>query len=78
MSPAPASPSTPDGRLQTSAVVLAETDQGRGVLNAVHIPLSEEPGLVKRFGEEYLTYKANVPRWIPRIRAWQAKAGTNR
>jgi protein-S-isoprenylcysteine O-methyltransferase Ste14 len=40
------------------------------VVNAVYIPLAEEPGLVKRFGDEYLTYKRNVPRWIPRLRPW--------
>ena len=39
--------------------------------NAVYIPLGEEPGLVKRFGDEYLAYKKNVPRWIPRVRGWQ-------
>ena len=38
------------------------------VANAVYIPLSEEPGLVKRFGADYLAYKQNVPRWIPRLR----------
>ena len=43
-----------------------------GVVYAVYIPLSEEPGLVKRFGEEYLTYKQNVPRWIPRLTPWEA------
>jgi protein-S-isoprenylcysteine O-methyltransferase Ste14 len=42
-----------------------------GVVYAVYIPLSEEPGLVKRFGEEYLTYKQNVPRWIPRLTPWE-------
>jgi protein-S-isoprenylcysteine O-methyltransferase Ste14 len=40
------------------------------VVNAAYIPLSEEPGLVKRFGEEYLTYKRNVPRWVPRWMPW--------
>jgi protein-S-isoprenylcysteine O-methyltransferase Ste14 len=40
------------------------------VVNAAYIPLSEEPGLVKRFGEEYLTYKRNVPRWVPRWTSW--------
>jgi protein-S-isoprenylcysteine O-methyltransferase Ste14 len=38
--------------------------------NAVYIPLAEEPGLVKRFGDDYLAYKQNVPRWIPRLRGW--------
>jgi protein-S-isoprenylcysteine O-methyltransferase Ste14 len=38
--------------------------------NAIYIPLAEEPGLVKRFGDEYLAYKRNVPRWIPRARPW--------
>ena len=40
------------------------------VVNAAYIPLSEEPGLVKRFGEDYLTYKRNVPRWVPRWTPW--------
>jgi protein-S-isoprenylcysteine O-methyltransferase Ste14 len=40
------------------------------MVNVVYMPLSEEPGLVKRFGEEYLTYKENVPRWIPRLTPW--------
>ena len=29
------------------------------------IPLWEEPELEKRFGESYLSYKGNVPRWLP-------------
>ena len=37
------------------------------IVNVVYIPLSEEPGLAKRFGGEYMTYKQNVPRWIPRL-----------
>ena len=40
------------------------------VVNAAYIPLSEEPGLVKRFGDDYLKYKRNVPRWVPRLRPW--------
>ncbi len=43
--------------------------------NAVFIPLAEEPGLVKRFGEDYLTYKRNVPRWIPRMTPWDPAKG---
>jgi protein-S-isoprenylcysteine O-methyltransferase Ste14 len=41
-----------------------------GVLNAVYIPLVEEPGLVKRYGDEYVTYKRHVPRWVPRLTPW--------
>jgi protein-S-isoprenylcysteine O-methyltransferase Ste14 len=31
----------------------------------------EEPGLERRFGDEYRAYKSNVPRWIPRRRPWE-------
>jgi protein-S-isoprenylcysteine O-methyltransferase Ste14 len=40
-------------------------------INATYIPLLEEPGLERRFGEEYREYKKNVPRWVPRLRAWE-------
>ncbi len=30
----------------------------------------EEPGLVKRFGRDYVIYQENVPRWIPRLSPW--------
>jgi len=39
-------------------------------LNYAYFMLSEEPGLEKRFGEEYRRYKKNVPRWIPRLTPW--------
>ena len=39
--------------------------------NAIYIPLSEEPGLERRFGDAYRSYKAAVPRWIPRLTPWQ-------
>jgi protein-S-isoprenylcysteine O-methyltransferase Ste14 len=38
--------------------------------NAIYFPLVEEKGLEKRFGREYLEYKAQVPRWLPRLHAW--------
>lgn len=38
--------------------------------NAIYFPLVEEKGLEKRFGDDYLEYKKNVPRWIPRLRPW--------
>lgn len=40
------------------------------LLNTVYFKLSEEPGLLKRFGQAYRTYRANVPMWVPRIRPW--------
>jgi protein-S-isoprenylcysteine O-methyltransferase Ste14 len=39
-------------------------------VNAVYMPLVEEPGLERRFGDEYRTYKAHVPRWLPQARPW--------
>jgi protein-S-isoprenylcysteine O-methyltransferase Ste14 len=44
------------------------------LVNLLYIPLSEEPGLERRFGEGYLQYKKNVPRWIPRLRPWEPEA----
>ena len=40
-------------------------------VNAVYLPLVEEPALRRRFGEDYETYSANVRRWVPRIRPWE-------
>ena len=42
-------------------------------VNAVYIPLVEEPGLERRFGEGYRVYKRNVPRWLPRRTPWRAE-----
>jgi len=41
------------------------------VVNTVYFVFSEEPGLEKRFGAEYVEYKRNVPRWLPRLTPWQ-------
>ncbi len=40
------------------------------VLNTIYFKLSEEPGLVRRFGQEYVEYRKAVPMWIPRLRPW--------
>lgn len=40
------------------------------LINSIYFIASEEPGLAKRFGNEYLEYKQNVPRWIPRLKPW--------
>jgi protein-S-isoprenylcysteine O-methyltransferase Ste14 len=39
--------------------------------NVIYMPLSEEPGLERRFGDEYRAYKRAVPAWIPRVRPWE-------
>src|SRR4030042_3100205 len=33
-------------------------------INHVYFLLSEEPGLERRFGEDYRVYKTNVPSWV--------------
>jgi protein-S-isoprenylcysteine O-methyltransferase Ste14 len=43
------------------------------LINHVYFTMSEEPGLAARFGEPYRHYKANVPRWIPRLRPWSGE-----
>ncbi len=40
-------------------------------VNAIYMPLVEEPGLVRRYGADYERYRAAVPRWIPRLRPWK-------
>lgn len=40
------------------------------VLNAIVIPLIEEPQLRDRFGAAYIEYCDNVPRLIPRTTPW--------
>jgi protein-S-isoprenylcysteine O-methyltransferase Ste14 len=39
--------------------------------NALWMPLVEEPGLLRRFGDEYVEYREAVPRWVPRRSPWQ-------
>jgi protein-S-isoprenylcysteine O-methyltransferase Ste14 len=41
-------------------------------INAIYIPLWEEPDLERRFGEAYLEYSRHVPRLLPRLRPWQS------
>ena len=35
------------------------------------VQLYEEPHLRKTFGQDYITYCQNVPRWLPRLHPWQ-------
>jgi protein-S-isoprenylcysteine O-methyltransferase Ste14 len=41
------------------------------VVNFAYFLRFEEPGLERRFGEEYRAYKRSVPRWIPRRTPWE-------
>lgn len=40
-------------------------------LNALYIPLLEEPLLAERFGADYSAYRRHVPRLLPRWRPWK-------
>jgi protein-S-isoprenylcysteine O-methyltransferase Ste14 len=39
-------------------------------INALYLPVVEEPALARRFGADYERYTENVPRWRPRLRPW--------
>jgi protein-S-isoprenylcysteine O-methyltransferase Ste14 len=38
----------------------------------IFVVVYEEPTLKRTFGTEYETFRANVPRWIPRLTPWRA------
>lgn len=40
------------------------------LLYTTYLLRGEEPGLERRFGDDYRRYKANVPRWIPSLKPW--------
>jgi protein-S-isoprenylcysteine O-methyltransferase Ste14 len=42
------------------------------LINAIYIPLLEEPLLGARFGDAYREYCRHVPRLLPRLRPWQS------
>ena len=41
------------------------------VINAIYIPLLEEPDLAARFGQDYATYRRHVRRFVPRLTPWR-------
>jgi len=47
------------------------------VINYIYFIFSEEPALAARFGDAYLEYKRNVPRWLPRITPWRPEERKN-
>ena len=42
-------------------------------INTAYFILGEEPGLERRFGDQYRIYKREVPRWIPRRAPWSPR-----
>jgi protein-S-isoprenylcysteine O-methyltransferase Ste14 len=40
-------------------------------INWAWFVVAEEPGLERRFGDEYRAYRVAVPRWIPRRTPWR-------
>jgi protein-S-isoprenylcysteine O-methyltransferase Ste14 len=43
-------------------------------INALYLPLVEERGLARRFGDDWAAYRANVPRYFPRRTQWDPPA----
>lgn len=48
------------------------------IINNIYFLLYEEPGLKRRFGQEYLDYKKHVPRWIPRLRPYDSESRSDK
>ena len=42
------------------------------IINTIYFIILEEPGLEKRFGEEYREYKKHVSMWLPRLTPFNA------
>ena len=40
------------------------------------VAVYEEPALARRFTAEYEEYRANVPRWLPRLTPWSPPGGS--
>ena len=45
------------------------------LVNTIYLTRVEEPGLERRFGDDYRRYSASVPRWIPRGAPWELPWG---
>jgi protein-S-isoprenylcysteine O-methyltransferase Ste14 len=43
---------------------------------ATFVRLYEEPTLTRRYGQQYLEYKAAVPAWVPTLRPWRGDRPT--
>ncbi|HEV8282745.1 MAG TPA: isoprenylcysteine carboxylmethyltransferase family protein [Chitinophagaceae bacterium] len=47
------------------------------IINTIYFIISEEPGLEKRFGDEYNEYKKHVSRWLPRLTPYHPDQNKN-
>jgi protein-S-isoprenylcysteine O-methyltransferase Ste14 len=56
--------------LWLGSILLLSWALGFWLLNHIYFLGSEQPGLLRRFGEPYRRYRANVPRWLPRRSPW--------
>ncbi len=45
--------------------------------NHIYFIVYEEPDLRDRFGDDYVRYSENVPRWIPRLDPWRPSNAEN-
>ena len=57
--------------LLSQSLVLAFWTLAYLIFSLVYFPLVEEKDLQGRFGEQYLEYKEQVPRWRPRRQPWE-------
>jgi len=48
------------------------------LVSHLFVVVYEEPTLRRTFGDEYVEFCANVPRWIPRLRPWNGPARHSR
>jgi protein-S-isoprenylcysteine O-methyltransferase Ste14 len=59
------------GRANRAAPTVAVAAVVAVVALALFVRFYEEPVLRKKFGADYAEYCRNVPRWMPRLRAWK-------
>jgi protein-S-isoprenylcysteine O-methyltransferase Ste14 len=43
------------------------------IINAIYLPMFEEPQLAARFGDPYREYTREVRRFVPRLTPWRPR-----